>query len=62
MSFKEFPDLALDSNGGRILFATDDFFAVAGTLCRLIIENMISYKAPVFDPFTYTEFGTVCKT
>jgi hypothetical protein len=32
MSFlnEPFPDLALDSNRGKILFATDDFFAVAG--------------------------------
>ncbi len=58
MSFNEFPDLAVDSNRGRILFATDDFFAVAGNIRLLNLENMISYKAPVFDNSTYTAFGT----
>ena len=48
-SFESLPDLASDSNGGQILFATDDFFAVA--------EQMISAKAPVFDPMAYNEFG-----
>ena len=30
MSFNDLPDLIVDSNNGQVLFATDDFFAVAG--------------------------------
>ncbi|KAI8911580.1 galactose-binding domain-like protein [Gorgonomyces haynaldii] len=48
-TFQSYPDLASDSNGGRILFSTDDFFAVA--------ENMISHTAPVWDEQKYTVFG-----
>ncbi|KAJ3128375.1 hypothetical protein HK098_004622 [Nowakowskiella sp. JEL0407] len=43
-----FPDLANSSYGGKVLFATDDFFSVA--------ENMISPSDPVWNE-EYTEFG-----
>lgn len=49
LDFKTYPDLARSSNGGKVLFATDDFFAVA--------ENMISNSEPVWDADKYTEFG-----
>ncbi|KAJ3252180.1 hypothetical protein HK103_001791 [Boothiomyces macroporosus] len=45
----EYPDLACADNGGRILFATDDFFAVC--------ENLIAPQEPVWDPNTYTPEG-----
>ncbi|KAH6560619.1 hypothetical protein BASA60_000588 [Batrachochytrium salamandrivorans] len=38
---KPIPTLAVETNGGKILFATDDFFAVA--------ENMIAASNPVWD-------------
>lgn len=44
-------DLATSKVGGKILFATDDFFAVG--------ENMIAFEDPVWDAQKYTEFGTV---
>ena len=47
--FQTFPDLAADTNGGKVLFATDDFFAPA--------ENMISRTEPVWDEAKYTQFG-----
>ncbi|KAJ3269284.1 hypothetical protein HDV01_001613 [Terramyces sp. JEL0728] len=46
---KEYPDLACADNGGKILFATDDFFAVC--------ENLIAAHEPVWDPNTYTPEG-----
>ena len=48
-TFSHHPDLVLESNGGKIIFATDDFFAVA--------ENMISPSQPAFDVEKYTAFG-----
>jgi ureidoglycolate hydrolase len=47
--FTYFPDLASNANGGLVLFATDDFFAVA--------ENMIEVNDPVWDEQRYTEQG-----
>jgi allantoicase len=47
--FEKYPDLALSTNGGKILFATDDFFAEA--------ENMIAPAEPIFDPNAYTPEG-----
>ena len=44
-----YPDLAADANGGKIVFASDDFFAVA--------ENMISKSEPEWIETKYTEFG-----
>ncbi|KAJ3417227.1 hypothetical protein HDV05_006433 [Chytridiales sp. JEL 0842] len=45
-----FADLAeLSSVGGKILFATDDFFAVA--------ENLIVKADPVWDEKKFTQFG-----
>ncbi|KAJ1552010.1 hypothetical protein HK405_013049, partial [Cladochytrium tenue] len=38
----------LASSGGRILFATDDFFQIA--------EHLIRKDDPVFDPKAFTEF------
>ncbi|KAG7190147.1 hypothetical protein KM043_006277 [Ampulex compressa] len=42
-------ELASHSNGGRILFATDDFFAVA--------ENLLKDEEPVWKEGLFTEFG-----
>lgn len=36
-------------NGGKILFATDDWFAEA--------ERLLEDSAPSFDPEAYTEYG-----
>ncbi|EGF80222.1 hypothetical protein BATDEDRAFT_35127 [Batrachochytrium dendrobatidis JAM81] len=48
-TYKSYPDLVADTNGGKILFATDDFFAVA--------ENMITKTDPIWDESKYTQFG-----
>ncbi|KAI8895717.1 allantoicase-like protein [Globomyces pollinis-pini] len=48
-TFKSYPDLASSANGGKILFATDDFFAVA--------ENMLNPAEPIWDPNSYTPEG-----
>ncbi|XP_019501831.1 PREDICTED: probable allantoicase [Hipposideros armiger] len=42
-------DMASESVGGKILFATDDFFAPA--------ENLIKSDSPRFKEHEYTEFG-----
>ncbi|KAM6221085.1 putative inactive allantoicase [Rhynchocyon petersi] len=42
-------DMASESVGGKVLFATDDFFAPA--------ENLIKIDAPRFKEHEYTEFG-----
>ncbi|KAJ3081136.1 hypothetical protein HK102_002554 [Quaeritorhiza haematococci] len=47
--FSTLAELASESVGGKVLFATDDFFAVA--------ENMIKRGEPVWDESRYTEFG-----
>ena len=44
----QWPDVASSAVGGKILFATDDFFAVA--------ENMISPAEPRWNE-DFTEFG-----
>jgi len=46
---RQLNNLASSSNGAKILFATDDFFAVA--------ENLLKDSEPLFDPTTFTEFG-----
>lgn len=46
---QQLPDLISAGNGGKILFATDDFFAVC--------ENMIQDSEPVWNPSTYTSEG-----
>jgi Ureidoglycolate lyase/Allantoicase repeat len=48
-SFKSYPNLLASTNGGKIIYATDDFFAVA--------ENMINNQPPVWDELKYTEHG-----
>ncbi|KAJ3364860.1 hypothetical protein HDU91_002424 [Kappamyces sp. JEL0680] len=48
-AFLSLPDLACKGNGGKVLFATDDFFAVA--------ENAIEDHDPVWDPNSYTPEG-----
>ncbi|KAI8927118.1 galactose-binding domain-like protein [Entophlyctis helioformis] len=48
-AYASYVDLASESYGGKILFATDDFFAVA--------ENMLKRSAPVWNDTTYTEYG-----
>lgn len=47
--FKSYPDLASIPNGGKVLFATDDFFAVC--------ESMISNQPVLWDELKYTEHG-----
>ncbi|XP_006864035.1 PREDICTED: probable allantoicase [Chrysochloris asiatica] len=47
--FIQLIDMASESVGGKILFATDDFFAPA--------ENLIKSDAPSFKEHEYTEFG-----
>ena len=48
-SFTDYPDLISAGNGGQVLFATDDFFAVC--------ENMILDCEPIWNPSTYTPEG-----
>ncbi|CAH4038239.1 unnamed protein product [Pieris brassicae] len=48
-AFTELNELASSSTGGKILFATDDFFATC--------ENIISDKNPVNLTEEFTEFG-----
>ncbi|EPQ08445.1 Putative allantoicase [Myotis brandtii] len=47
--FVQLIDMASESVGGKILFATDDFFAPA--------ENLIKSDSPRFEEHKYTEFG-----
>ncbi|XP_008549302.1 allantoicase [Microplitis demolitor] len=47
--FLELSELASKSNGGKIVFATDDWFAVA--------ENLLKDDEPVWKEDAYTEFG-----
>ncbi|XP_058143915.1 probable inactive allantoicase [Dasypus novemcinctus] len=47
--FSQLSDMASESVGGKILFATDDFFAPA--------ENLIKSDPPAFKEHEYTEFG-----
>ncbi|XP_025783160.1 probable allantoicase [Puma concolor] len=49
LDFTRLVDMASESVGGEILFATDDFFAPA--------ENLIKTKSPSFREDEYTEFG-----
>ncbi|XP_006882921.1 PREDICTED: probable allantoicase [Elephantulus edwardii] len=49
LDFTQLIDMASESVGGQILFATDDFFAPA--------ENLIKSDAPRFKEHEYTEFG-----
>ncbi|KAF6320812.1 allantoicase [Rhinolophus ferrumequinum] len=48
-NFIQLIDMASESVGGQILFATDDFFAPA--------ENLIKSDSPRFKEHEYTEFG-----
>ncbi|XP_041970929.1 allantoicase-like [Aricia agestis] len=48
-AFAELSDFASAGAGGKVAFATDDFFATC--------ENMISDSDPVFVADKYTEFG-----
>jgi allantoicase len=47
--FEHYPNLASEKIGAKVIFATDDFFAVA--------ENLLLPTEPAFDPTTYTKFG-----
>ncbi|KAJ3037686.1 hypothetical protein HDV00_001408 [Rhizophlyctis rosea] len=49
LDLSAYTDLAGASVGGRVLFATDDFFQVA--------ENMLLPTEPVWDANAFTEFG-----
>ncbi|XP_027696209.1 probable allantoicase isoform X2 [Vombatus ursinus] len=48
-NFIQFTDLASEHVGGKVLFATDDFFAPA--------ENLLKKHRPSYKPKEYTEFG-----
>ncbi|KAM4771202.1 putative inactive allantoicase [Rhinophrynus dorsalis] len=47
--FVQMNNLACESVGGKVLFATDDWFAVA--------ENLLKKSDPEFKPGLFTEFG-----
>ncbi|XP_016054692.1 PREDICTED: probable allantoicase [Miniopterus natalensis] len=47
--FIQLIDMASESVGGKVLFATDDFFAPA--------ENLLKRDSPRFEEKKYTEFG-----
>ena len=47
--WSDLTDVASSGIGGRVLFATDDWFARC--------EYLISPKEPVFDPEAFTEYG-----
>ncbi|KAB0347657.1 hypothetical protein FD754_012514 [Muntiacus muntjak] len=47
--FTQLIDLASEFVGGKVLFATDDFFAPA--------ENLLKRDKPRFKEYAYTEFG-----
>ena len=47
--WSDLTDVASSGIGGRVLFATDDWFARC--------EYLISPKAPVFDPNAFTDYG-----
>ncbi|XP_047378982.1 probable inactive allantoicase isoform X1 [Sciurus carolinensis] len=49
LDFAQLIDMASESVGGKVLFATDDFFAPA--------ENLIKSDGPSFREHEYTEFG-----
>jgi len=42
-------DLICENVGGKVIFASDEFFAAA--------QNLLSLKKPKFDPDSYTEYG-----
>ncbi|XP_074144160.1 putative inactive allantoicase isoform X1 [Sminthopsis crassicaudata] len=48
-NFIQLTDLASENVGGKVLFATDDFFAPA--------ENLLKKHRPSYKPKEYTEFG-----
>ncbi|XP_030410063.1 probable allantoicase [Gopherus evgoodei] len=47
--FLHLNDLACEAVGGKIIFATDDFFAPA--------ENLLKKKSPVLKPDEFTDYG-----
>ncbi|XP_062266971.1 allantoicase isoform X3 [Platichthys flesus] len=47
--FLQFNDLACETVGGRVIFATDEWFAPAA--------NLLKREAPEFLPTAFTEFG-----
>nr|XP_048295773.1 probable inactive allantoicase isoform X1 [Myodes glareolus] len=49
LDFTQLIDMASECVGGKVLFATDDFFAPA--------ENLIKSDSPSFKEHEYTEFG-----
>ncbi|XP_040849853.1 probable allantoicase [Ochotona curzoniae] len=49
LDFTQLVDMASEAVGGKVLFATDDFFAPA--------ENLIKSDSPSFREHEYTEFG-----
>ncbi|XP_004648108.1 probable allantoicase [Octodon degus] len=49
VDFTQLVDMACEAVGGKVLFATDDFFAPA--------ENLIKSESPTFKEHEYTEFG-----
>ncbi|XP_023418729.1 probable inactive allantoicase [Cavia porcellus] len=49
LDFTQVVDMASETIGGKILFATDDFYAPA--------ENLLKSDSPTFKEHEYTEFG-----
>ncbi|KAL6047216.1 hypothetical protein STEG23_021901, partial [Scotinomys teguina] len=49
LDFTQLVDMASEHTGGKVLFATDDFFAPA--------ENLIKSDSPIFKEHEYTQFG-----
>ncbi|XP_056150929.1 allantoicase [Lampris incognitus] len=49
LDFVQLNDLACERNGGRVIFATDEWFAPAA--------NLLKRDAPQFDSSAFTDFG-----
>ncbi|CAB1452286.1 unnamed protein product [Pleuronectes platessa] len=49
LDFLQFNDLACETVGGRVIFATDEWFAPAA--------NLLKREAPEFLPTAFTDFG-----
>ncbi|KAL0967642.1 hypothetical protein UPYG_G00254840 [Umbra pygmaea] len=47
--FLQFNDLACEMNGGKVIFATDEWFAPA--------SNLLKRETPEFKPSAFTEYG-----
>ena len=48
-AFTQLTDVASSAFGGRVLFATDEWFAIA--------QNLLSPAEPLWDEHKFTEYG-----